>query len=337
VLLVAVVAGALLLGGGDGGDEPAEPPPTTVDEEAQALEEAQADAEDAFDEVSGALDLDGCELEDVEDYDDDVIAELSCDPAEGADDLALTVFDDDGDLDDAYDEAQDSAAEPLDTSGDCATDIYAAHSWTTAAEPDGVAGSVACYRDGQGGSGIAWTDNELQFLGVATRDDESDAALYSWWAELVDRSEQATVDEFPNTLEAELLTHVPTPFRSTCIRAELRPTETASVQCFPPRGASSVFYNQYRNAAASAAVYNQLIERGGVTRDTGETNGCPFEGSLTIQDEESGRVACFIPDDGSERLVWVNRALAINAEASIADDADLQAFWNWWTTAGPIT
>ncbi len=110
--------------------------------------------------MTGALDLDDCELEDVEDYDDDVIAELSCDPAEGADDLALTVFDDDGDLDDAYDEAQAPAGEELDTSGDCATDIYAAHSWTTADEPDGVAGSVACYRDGNGGSAIAWTENE---------------------------------------------------------------------------------------------------------------------------------------------------------------------------------
>ncbi len=77
------------------------------------------------------------------------------------------------------------------------------------------------------------------------------------------------MDEFPNAGEAELLTHVPTPFRSTCIRAELRPTETASVQCFPPRGASSVFYNQYRNAAASAAVYNNLIEGGDVSRGHG--------------------------------------------------------------------
>ncbi len=338
LLLVAVVAGALLLGGGDDdGDDPEEPPPTTVDAEAQALEEAQADAEDAFAEVTGALDLDDCELEDVEDYDDDVIAELSCDPAEGADDLAVTVFDDDGDLDDAYDEAQAPAGQELDTSGDCATDIYAAHSWTTADEPDGVAGSVACYRDGNGGSGIAWTDTEQLLLGVATRNDESDAELYEWWADLVDRSEQETVDEFPNAGEAMLLTHVPTPFRSTCIRAELRPTETASVQCFPPRGASSVFYNQYRNAAASAAVYNNLIEGGGVTRGTGETNGCPFENTLTIDGQESGRVACYFLDSGEERLAWTNRALSILAEASIADGASLDQFWNWWTTAGPIT
>lgn len=339
LLLVLVIGGALLLGGGDdgGGDEPEEPPTTTIDEDAAALEEAQADAEDAFDEVTGAIALEPCELEDVEDYDDDVIAELSCDPSEGAEDVALTVFDDDGDLDDAYDEAQSAAGEELDTSGDCATDVYAAHSWTTAEEPDGVAGSVACYRDGEGGSGIAWTDNELQFLAVATRSDESDAALYDWWADLVGRSEQATVDEFPNALEGELLTHVPTPFRSTCIRAELRPTETASVQCFPPRGAATVFYNQYRNAAASAAVYTNLIEGGGVSRDSGEPNGCPFESNLTIGDTETGRVACFRLDSGEERLVWVNRALAINAEASIADDASLDQFWSWWTTAGPLT
>ncbi len=337
VLLVAVIAGALLLGGGDGGgDDPPEPTPTTVDEEAVALEEAQAEAEDAFDEVTGALDVEDCELGEVEADDDGVVAEISCGAQEGADELAITVFDDEGVYDDAYEGAQEPAAQTLDTSGDCATDIYAAHSWTTADEPDGVAGSVACYRDGEGGSGIAWTDNDLQILGVATRNDESDALLYNWWADLVGRSEQTTVDEFPNALERELLTHVPTPFRATCIRAELRPTETASVQCFPPRGASTVFYNQYRTAAASAAVYNNLIDGGGVARDSGESTDCPFEGPLTIDEQESGRVACFLLDDGSERLVWVNRGLAINAEASIADDADLQAFWNWWTTAGPI-
>ncbi len=246
------------------------------------------------------------------------------------------MFDDEGDLDDAYNDAQTAAADELDTSGDCATDVYAAHSWTTVDEPDGVAGSVACYRDGEGGSGIAWTDNDLQILGIATRDDESDALLYRWWADLVGRSEQETVDEFPNAGEADLLTHVPTPFRATCIRAELRPTETASVQCFPRRGASTVFFNQYRNAAASAAVYNNLIEGGGVARDSGEADGCPSESTLTIGEEESGRVACFFLDSGEERLVWVNRALAINAEASIADDASLADLWDWWTTAGPV-
>ena len=153
----------------------------------------------------------------------------------------------------------------------------------------------------------------------------------------MDRSEQETVEEFPNAGEAMLLTHVPAPFRSTCIRAELRPTETASVQCFPPRGASSVFYNQYRNAAASAAVYKNLIEGGGVTRGTGETNGCPFENTLTIDGQESGRVACYFLDSGEERLAWTNRALSILAEGSIADGTSLDQFWNWWTTAGPIT
>jgi len=48
-------------------------------------------------------------------------------------------------------------------------------------------------------------------------------------------------------------------------------------------------------------------------------------------------VSCFLLDDGSERLVWTVRSLSILAEASIADDADLAGFWNWWTTAGPIT
>ncbi len=71
--------------------------------------------------------------------------------------------------------------------------------------------------------------------------------------------------------------------------------------------------------------------------DTGETNGCPFENTRTIDDQESGRVACYFLDSGEERLAWTNRALSILAEASIADDATLDQFWNWWTTAGPIT
>ncbi len=330
LLGLAVIGGVVLFGGGDDSG----PPPTTVDPQEAELEAAQEAADSTFEEVTGALGLEGCELEDVADYDDDVVAALSCDPAEGAEDLALTVFDDDGDLEDQYRAAQAAAAETLDTSGDCTTDVYAAHNWTAATGSGQGGGSVACYRDGQGGSGIVWTEDERLLLGIATRTDESDAALYTWWADLVGRSEQDTVEEFPNALEAELLTHVPAPFRSTCSRAELRPSETASVQCSPPRGARFVFYNQYRNTAAAAAVYNSLIEGAGVSRESGQTNGCPFENSLLIDAQESGRVACFI-EENSERLVWTNRALSILAEAGIADDATLRQFWNWWTTAGP--
>lgn len=336
--LLTLVGGGVLLLGGDDDDGP---PIPTVDPEAERLEEAQDDAEDAFDDLPPAI-ADSCELEDVADYDDDVVMEASCDGLErgdgivGADDLTVTVFDDDGDLADAYDEAQDPAAQDLDTAGDCVEDRFAAHSWTTASDAQGVAGSVACFLDGGQDAGLVWTEDEGLLLGVASRNDDSDGTLYQWWAELVERSEPETVDEFPNASEAELLTHVPAGFRDTCIRADLRPGESASVQCSPDSGAASVFYNQYGGAAAAADQYQDLRDAEGVAPNSGRTNRCPFEGSLTIDDQESGRVFCARQADGDVILVWTNRGLAIQAEATMADGATVRQFWTWWSDAGPI-
>jgi hypothetical protein len=128
---------------------------------------------------------------------------------------------------------------------------------------------------------------------------------------------------------------VPGELRDSCIRAELRPTESASVQCFPSQDATTVFYNQFASPAAATTQYDSLRENNGVARDTGEANGCPVEDSLVIDEQPSGRVFCALRDDGGHNLVWTNRSLAILAEASNID-GPLRRFWDWWTTAGPI-
>ena len=131
-----------------------------------------------------------------------------------------------------------------------------------------------------------------------------------------------------------LLTHVPSEFRDSCTRADLRPRETASVRCEPATGASVVFYNQYPTAQGATAEYEALRSLNNVQRNIGANDECPFEGSLTIDGASHGRVFCANSPQG-ELIVWSNRDLAIQTEATIAEGTSVPDFWQWWTTAGP--
>jgi hypothetical protein len=335
VLLVLVVAGVLLLGGGgddSGGDDGGGSTTTTVDPNVEAL----AAAEEAFDELPDGLDHDACELdEDVADYDEGVVAQADCEPDEGADEVSVTVFEDDEALGSAFADAEDEAAEELSTEDDCRTSHYATHTWSSNDEPDAVSGQVACYLTDGGDAGLAWTLDDQDLLYVATRDDGDDAEIYNWWIDLVDRAAPTESADFPNDDERELLSHVPSDLRDTCIRAELREREIASVQCSPNRGASVVFYNQYPTAQGATAQYEVLRSAYDVPRASGDVGACPHEGGLTVDGESTGRVFCALNDSGQEFLAWSNRPLAIQTEATIADGATVEDFWDWWTTAGP--
>jgi serine/threonine protein kinase len=335
VVLLVLVVGAVLLssGGGDDGGG-GDPTTTTVDEDAEALEEAQQAAEDAFDELPDDL-QDACELDDVEDNDRGVIATMSCEPDEGADEIAITVFEDEDDVGDAFADAEDNSAEDLEDPGDCSVDRYAAQAWTSNDEPDAVLGQVACYLTDDEEAELVWTVDDQSLVAVAHRNDDSDGSLYEWWADLVDVAPLDTGDDFPNAEEETLLSHVPSDYRDTCERAELRPQETASVQCHPESGAASVFYNQYPDGQGAQAEYEALRRGNDVERNTGQNNECPFEGRLTVGEETQGRVFCAMQDGGGSFMAWSNRPLAIQAEATIAENTTVAEFWTWWTTAGP--
>jgi serine/threonine protein kinase len=334
VIVALIIGGVLVLGGDDGGSSDDESTTTTIDQEAADL----AAAEDAADEAFGALPpalAAACELGDVEENDRGVVANISCEPSQGADEVRVIVFEDDDDVDEAFAEAESAAGEELATDADCKTARYAVHSWTTVDDPDGVAGQVACYLDGSGNAGLAWTDANASWTAVARRSDDGDAALYEWWSDLVDRLDPADTEDFPNPAEAQLLTHVPDDLRDSCVRAELRPQETASVQCSPASGAASVFYNQYPNAQGAAAEYQSLLATAEVDRNAGDENECPFEGTLTVGSETAGRVFCGLQPDGDAFMAWISRPLAVQSEATIAPGATVAQFWDWWTTAGP--
>ena len=337
VIAALIIGGVVVLSGGDdggGGSSDDESTATTIDQEAADL----AAAEDAADEAFGALPpalAAACDLGDVEENDRGVVANISCEPSQGADEVRVIVFEDDDDVDEAFAEAESAAGEELATDEDCQTARYAVHSWATADDPDGVAGQVACYLDDGGNAGLAWTDANASWTAVARRSDDGDAALYEWWSDLVDRAAPADTEDFPNPAEVQLLTHVPTDLRDSCVRAELRPQETASVQCSPAAGAASVFYNQYPNAQGAAAEYQSLLATAGVDRNTGDENECPFEGTLTVGTETTGRVFCGLQPDGDAFMAWTSRALAVQSEATIAPGATVAEFWDWWTTAGP--
>ncbi|HET9601097.1 MAG TPA: serine/threonine-protein kinase, partial [Acidimicrobiales bacterium] len=189
VIVALIIGGVLVLGGGDdggGGSSDDESTTTTVDQAAAA--------QDAADEAFGALPpalAAACDLGDVEENDRGVVANISCEPSQGADEVRVIVFEDDDDVDEAFAEAESAAGEELATDEDCETARYAVHSWATADDPDGVAGQVACYLDDSGNAGLAWTDANGSWTAVARRSDDGDAALYEWWADLVDRAAPA--------------------------------------------------------------------------------------------------------------------------------------------------
>jgi hypothetical protein len=315
LLVIAVVAGtaAVLLLTGDDEDPSAEA------------------GEALLDALPASLRRD-CDLEEPPE-DEPVLAEASCAPDVGADEVEVTAFARASALNDAYDEALEPAAEDPDRDADCATAHYAEHPWTTEDEEDDEVGRVACFYDGDDESWIVWTDDREDLLLVAQRNDDDDAALYQWWVEAVDRFDP---NPFPNDAEADLLTHVPEGMRDSCGRAELRERETASVQCTPDAGASSVFYNQYRSAQDAIGQYGQLRRAAGVDLVTGQTDECPFENAVVIDEVRTGRVFCAINDSGSAYLVWTHRPLEIQAEATIAPGASVPEFWAWWANAGPV-
>lgn len=333
VLLLVVVGAVVLLGGGD--DGPSEEELAQQEAEAELADREEA-ADDVYDDLPAALRED-CELGDVADIDDDdIVAEMDCDPGNGIAEMTLVAYDDRDDLGQAFADNQERAAQPLASDEDCTTSRYAVHSWATQDDPEGVAGQVACYLDGEGGSGITWTLDEPQLLGEALRTDENDGTLYQWWADLVDREAPVEANAFPNPAEQALLTHVPASFRNTCVRAELRPNEISSVQCTPRSRSSIVFYSEYPSVTLMSDEYRILRENGGVDSNTGEVNTCPFEGTLTVSDVERGRVFCAFQADGDAYLVWTNRPTTILSEATIAPGTTVRQFWRWWTTAGPL-
>lgn len=328
VVLVLLVVGAVVLLGG-GGDDGGSASSTT--EDSGQDDQAQAD-QDLLDGLPSELAA-TCEAADPE---GDAVALAECSPGSGADAVTATLYEDGGELGDAFDAAQADAAQPLDTDGECAVDRYAVHGWTSNDQEGGEVGQVACFLDGQQHAVIAWTDDDAGTLAVASRTDDADASLYEWWSGLVDRAAGGSGDDaFPNGAETELLSHVPADLRDSCVRAELRPQEVASVQCFPESGAQTVFYNQYELVTGAIDEYEALRQAAGVGQYVGATNACPFENALTVDGRRTGRVFCAFNDQGHPYLVWSNRRLQIQSEAT-APGTDVAALWAWWTNAGPV-
>jgi serine/threonine protein kinase len=326
LLVVLVVGGLLLLGGG--GDDSSDD--GQVDRSRQTDPEEQA-AEDLLEALPAGFER-VCEPADAA---EGAVATVTCEPPTGADDVSVSSFEDADARDEDFTLTLGDASEEPDPEGECQTDRFATHSWRS--DSGEVTGQVACFLDDAGEAVLIWTDDEHDFVATAHRSDDQDGTLYNWWADLVDRAPPDDGEEpFPNALEEELLDHVPDRFADTCVRAELREAETASVQCTPNNGASTVFYSQYETATAVVAQYEALLQSAGVEHNTGQSNECPFENALIINETRTGRVFCAMDEDGDPYMVWTNRQVQILSEASVAPGTDVAGFWEWWTTAGPI-
>ena len=151
-----------------------------------------------------------------------------------------------------FEEAQSAAGEDLATDGDCVSDRYAVPHLALAEEPDGVAGEVACWLDDDGEAGLVWTTPTRRrspsppARTTATPPSTAGGPTRRPFC----AGGHRRLPEHPGGPPP---TRVPTDLRDSCIRAELRALETASVQCTPESGAASVFYNQYPTAEVPPA------------------------------------------------------------------------------------
>jgi serine/threonine-protein kinase len=171
-VVMAVVVGVVLLGGGDGDGDGQFP----TEEEAAVL----------------ATLPDGVARECRRDTDVDhagATAAVRCDldPAGGAATASFVSFESVGALGSAYRGLLEAAEVEDRPADDCATSPEAAHEYQGA----GVEGEVFCARD-IGRYTMTWTDDVHLVLGVAERDDNDDAALYTWWSTMVGRADGPT-------------------------------------------------------------------------------------------------------------------------------------------------
>ena len=144
---------------------------------------------------------------------------------------------------------------------------------------------------------------------------------------------------FPAELERALLRHVPAAIRRTCRRAPAPVAAAlAHVSCIPGRGASTLDYVWYPNAATMEADYDRVVGSLGVTRERGHcARRWPAEGTYAVDGRVVGRLVCARSREGPLRIVWTDARLNITGDATRRDARRQRAFYEYWRTdAGPI-
>ncbi|MGI8929589.1 MAG: hypothetical protein ACR2H0_09040 [Candidatus Limnocylindrales bacterium] len=134
----------------------------------------------------------------------------------------------------------------------------------------------------------------------------------------------------------QLLTHVPSDWRQTCIETPSSNDAIALVSCFlqtEGTGAELAIFQQYESNDAMDAVYQETVDQFGVEpTDSCETG--PNETTWSIDGEQFGRVQC-APQEVGIRFDWTDDRLQILS--TLFDlEGDYGNTYGLWVDAGPI-
>jgi hypothetical protein len=210
-----------------------------------------------------------------------------------------------------------------------------------------VIGDLLCHPDARHAPVLEWTVEPLRLMGVATG--STAAGLAGWWrgyfgyappasaiAAAVDRQASPA---FPTAVERALLDHVPAASRVDCmrpsadqVRDNVGRVPVTAVVCGPTRGAGTVFYYQFTDAASMNAAYTRNND---ISGPDCTTQPADFHGDAPYsRGGRTGRLGCARTTAGTLDLVWTDSGLEVLGMAFAATDATLLLDW-WRWDAGP--
>jgi serine/threonine-protein kinase len=191
-----------------------------------------------------------------------------------------------------------------------------------------------------GGGGEATTSEAATSSEAATTSPPATTSAPAT-TEQVTTVEQTTTDEatsiggaYPNRREDKILAYVSAEAQGspTCERglaADRPASATAAVVC--SRGKVSVFYELFPSRAALDRRYTGILNRSGVTPNTGT---CPALSDQSwhytgTPDVDRGQLLCWTAGDGRAVVTWTVYGRRILASA-VRPDANHSAIYNWW-------
>jgi serine/threonine-protein kinase len=202
--------------------------------------------------------------------------------------------------------------------GDCRTAANAAHPWEGA---DG-SGRVVC-NTSTTVTGLTWTVPDDPVLGSSRIDDPgAEAALYRWWADLVQRRPGDRLPDCPRDAGLEDL------------------GAAAAVQCRPDTGAATVVsHAQFGEVSTMDEWFSGVLDDVGRVRGfslsaVDDPSGCAGLGQGDTRNDvgrtgwqaggAGGRLLCFVNESDQNALFWTNAAMATGGVAvspAAGDDA----------------
>ncbi len=157
----------------------------------------------------------------------------------------------------------------------------------------------------------------------------------------------ATAEKTERAQDLELLASIPQSSRPTCHTSPVLPTDAgvgpqaahviASLTCISASGDETIFYTRFDDATSMNAAFD------GYTPEAGNGSDCPGSGTWDQDDEDAGRWACYLADNGntgatdSATILWTHDATNTLSTA-YRKDSDLAALDDWWSSddAGPL-